>query len=126
MPKFALDNIKAVVGKQRFDKLLIDDVAPFDTFENNLEDEYKPEIASIYQIMNDVANLRSLPYSKFHPYSDGSDGYREYEFKTKHLRVYAIEQPGGKIIIFGGTKANQSKDESTFRKIKKQYISSLN
>lgn len=74
--------------------------------------------------MDAVANLLSLPETKFHPYSDGKDGVREYEFKTKHLRVYAIEQKGGKIVIIGGTKANQAKDQVEFRRLKKGYIAS--
>ena len=74
--------------------------------------------------MDAVANLLSLPETKFHPYSDGKDGVREYEFKTKHLRVYAIEQIGGKIIIIGGMKSNQAKDQATFRKLKNGYIAS--
>lgn len=125
MPTFALENIEAVVGKQNFMKLKVDDVVPFDEFEKSLQERDKKELASIYNIMNQVANNLSVPNTKFHPYSDGSDGFREYEFKTKSLRVYAIEMSGGKIVITGGTKARQSKDESEFRRLKKQYVESL-
>lgn len=125
MHKFALENIDAVVGKQKFDKLLIDGKAPFDDFEQKYIGKFESEISSLYNYMNEVANLRILPETKFHPYSDGKDGCREFEFKTKHLRLYAIEQKGGKIIILGGTKAEQEKDQSTFWKYKKKYLDSL-
>lgn len=125
MIKFALKNIVQVNGKQKFDMLLIDGVAPFETFIDELEAQYKSESDSLFAIMQDVADLKSLPNTKFHPLK-GSIDYREYEIKTKHLRVYLIEQYNGKIVVMGGTKANQVKDISRFRKIKKQYVQSLN
>ena len=124
MVKYTLERMEQIRGKQVFDKLVVDGVAPFDTFIERLEDNYRSEVRTLYAIMDAVANLLSLPETKFHPYSDGKDGVREYEFKTKHLRVYAIEQKGGKIIIIGGTKANQAKDQAEFRRLKKGYLES--
>ena len=116
--------MEQICGKQVFDKLVVDGVAPFDTFISELEERYRSEVMTLYSYMDAVANLMSLPKTKFHPYSDGKDGVREYEFKTKHLRAYAIEQPGGKIIIIGGMKANQDKDQAEFRRLKNGYIAS--
>lgn len=124
MVKYTLERMEQIRGKQVFDKLVVDGVAPFDTFIDKLEERYRSEVRTLYSIMDAVANLQSLPETKFHPYSDGKDGVREYEFKTKHLRVYAIEQIGGKIIILGGTKANQTKDQAEFRRLKIGYIAS--
>ncbi|MBQ3619671.1 MAG: hypothetical protein II939_16115 [Bacteroidales bacterium] len=118
MSTFALEKLEGVEGRQRFEKLVVDGVAPFDVFEQNVASAYKSELIGIYAVMNDVANLKSVPQTKFHPYSDGKDGLREFEFKSKHLRVYAVEQKGGKIIIIGGTKATQKKDEAEFRRLK--------
>ena len=81
-------------------------------------------MVGIYAVMNEVANLRAVPSTKFHFYDKTKGGYREFEFKSKHLRVYGIGQPGGKIIITGGTKANQKQDESDFRRLKDEYIRS--
>ena len=50
---------------------------------------------------------------------------KEYEFKSKHLRVYAIQQINGKIIVLGGFKNNQKEDINKFRSLKKQYLDSL-
>ena len=112
MPKFALKNIEAVKGKQRFDKLVVDGVCLFDQFEEEMKIQYSNEIATLYAYMNEVANLRTLPYEKFHPY-DKNDP-RGWEFKTKHLRVYCVEQRGGKIVVLGGQKSKQANDESNF------------
>lgn len=119
---FALRKIDAVVGIQRFDKLTIDGFCPFDEFEATFKNQFSSEIASIYHHMNDVANLKALPYTKFHFYDDGKDGVREFEFKSKHLRVYGITQLGGKIIILGGSKANQKKEQNEFRRLKRLYL----
>ena len=112
-------------GKQVFEKLVVNGIAPFDSFINELETTYRPELSTLYKYMDVIANLGSLPKTKFHPFNDGKDGIREYEFKTKHLRAYAIEKPGGKIIIIGGKKSTQHKDQTTFRRLKKEYINSL-
>lgn len=122
MPTFVLEEIKAVKGKQAFHKLVIDGICPFDKFETEIETRYKPELTGIYAVMNQVANLKSVPYKKFHFYDNAKGNYREFEFKSKHLRVYGITQTDGKIIITGGTKANQKKDETLFRKLKTDYI----
>ena len=125
MAEYSLKAMDAVIGKQSFDMLVRDGICLFEEFENNVQAHYKGEVATLYALMNDVANLKTLPKTKFHPYNKGDADVRESEFKTKHLRVYAIEKPGGKIVVIGGTKANQKKDEATFRKYKDQYIKSL-
>lgn len=122
MADYSLKHMDAIVGKQSFDMLVKDGVCIFEEFENNLNPTYKKELGGIYATMDDVANLRTPPGTRYHPYNDAKSEVREYEFKSKHLRVYAIEKPGGKIVIMGGTKANQPKDQSLFRKYKKQYI----
>ena len=111
MPTFALKRIEAVVGKQQFDKLIVDGTCPFDEFEKTMI-QYKSEIKTLYAYMNMVANLRSLPETKF-------------EFKTKHLRLYCIEQANGKIVVLGGMKSKQKNDESEFRRLKKLYLDSI-
>ena len=79
----------------------------------------------IYNVMQNVADLKSVPYNKFHFYDDGENGVREFEFKSKHLRVYGITKKNGKIVITGGTKANQPNDVTKFHRIKDLYLASL-
>jgi hypothetical protein len=131
MPIFALCKIEAIKGRQEFDKLVVDGKCPFDDFENKLETQYRSEMAGIYHYMQDVADLKTLPKTKFHYYDNdkkkkNKDGVREFEFKSKHLRVYGITQPNGKLIITGGTKANQKTDQTLFRKLKNLYLMAKN
>lgn len=128
MPIFALRKIESIRGKQDFDKLIVDDRCPFDDFEASLEEQYKSEMAGIYHYMQDVADLKSLPENKFHYYDKHQKrkgDIREFEFKSKHLRVYGITKPNGKIIITGGTKAKQKLEQNEFRKLKRQYLEYL-
>lgn len=125
MVEYTLVRMDMIRGKQVFEKLVVNGVAPFDEFVAQLEERFRSEVKTLYKYMEIVSDLRPLPETKFHPYSDGRDGFREYEFKTKHLRVYAIEKKGGKIVILGGKKTTQSKDEVEFRRLKKGYIDSL-
>ena len=100
MPNFEIRNIDAVNGKQKFYKLIKDGTCQIDYFENNLEEAYKPELKTIYAYMDQVANLKSLPQTKFHFYDKAKGGFREFEFKSKHLRVYGIVIDEGKLVIF--------------------------
>lgn len=125
MPNFEIRNIDAVKGIQKFYKLSKDGTCQIDEFENKLEEVYKTELRTIYAYMDQVANLKPLPQNKFHFYNDGKGGFREFEFKSKHLRVYGIVINEGKLIILGGTKANQKDDTTIFRRIKKEYIDSI-
>lgn len=126
MSKFALKEMELIKGRQTFNKLLVDGTAPFDCFTEGLEEQYESELGSIYYRMEAVANLQSLPKDKFRELKGGKGDVKEYEFKSKHLRVYAIHQKDGKIVVMGGYKNSQDKDIATFRALKKQYIESLN
>lgn len=130
MPNFALRKIEAINGRQEFDKLIVDERCPFDEFEAGLEEQYKSELVGIYHHMQDVADLKPLPDTKFHFYDNDKkqkrkDGVREFEFKSKHLRVYGITKPNGKIVITGGTKAKQEHEQNKFRRLKDQYLTSI-
>lgn len=130
MPIFALQKIEAIKGKQEFDKLIVDGKCPFDEFEKGLEKQYLSELVGIYHYMQDVADLKTLPPEKYHFYdhdkkNKNKDGVREFEFKSKHLRVYGITKHNGKIVITGGTKAKQKVEQNKFRRLKNLYLESL-
>lgn len=100
----------------------------FDEFENEIDrlGQYEEELFYIYSSMEDVANNKLLPKTKFRDISiNKKDKVKEYEFKSKHLRIYAIKSPEGKVIIMGGYKNSQKKDIKKFRFIKDKYIKSL-
>lgn len=125
MRTFALKRITNVKGKEPFDKLIVDGKSLIDDFEDNLEEQYESEMDAIHAYMDCVSNQQSLPRNKFHPLNEGQGQTKEYEFKTKHLRVYAIQQPGEKIVVMGGYKNEQPKDIKKFRSLKDEYLESL-
>ena len=75
--------------------------------------------------MEYLGNNKSLPKTKFRDVTPKGEKIKEYEFKSKHLRIYAIQKPMGKIIIPGGYKTNQAKDFIKFRSLKRQLLISL-
>ena len=106
MPNFALKPIESVKGKQSFKKLLIDNECQLDEYEKEIKENkdkrYIKELEKIFNYMNQVANLISLPDNKFKNISPKKEKVNEFEFKSKHLRVYAIKKENGQIIILGG------------------------
>lgn len=125
MAIFALRHINAVRGTQSFEKLVVNGIAPFDVFEQGLGKSDKRSLAKIYFYMNEVANNRPLPKTKFRDVTPEKERVKEYEFKDGNLRVYGISTYGGKIIIMGGFKNRQEKDFRAFRSLKKQYLQQL-
>jgi len=121
---FALISLPQVKGKIRFCKLEIDGICPFDEFceaianQGNLEKQLK----TIYGRMDQVANLKLLPKEKFKDITPSKEPIKEFEIKTRDLRVYLIKDENGHIIIVGGKKNSQGNDISTFRSIKKKYL----
>lgn len=76
--------------------------------------------------MEDVSNDKLLPKNKFRDITlYAKDRNKEYEFKSKHLRVYAMKGPGRKIVILGGYKNNQKNDIRKFRATKNEYFKTL-
>ncbi|MEO6830639.1 MAG: hypothetical protein ABI378_00410, partial [Chitinophagaceae bacterium] len=72
-----------------------------------------------------VANLYSLPETKFKDITPKGETIREYEFKSKHLRVYAVQKPGGKVVVLGGFKTTQKSDIATMKRIKSMIADSF-
>jgi len=123
MSIFALKELDVIKGKQKFFKLLKDGVCEFDEFEIEARINYYSQMTRIYALMNKVANLETLTMKQFKDITPKKEKVKEYEFKTKNLRVYVIhESDTGKIIICGGYKNSQNKDITHFREVKKQYL----
>lgn len=127
MSIFALKRIEAIDSKQTVDKLIVNNNCQFDEFEENLlkTKKYQNEIGMIYTYLEYISNGQTLPAKHFKDITPDKEKIKEYEFKTKHLRIYAIKKKNGKIILLGGYKNKQAKDINKFRAIKKQYIESL-
>lgn len=123
MPKFTLQEINYLRGKQKYQKLLIDGVCAFDEFVTEHEDhpQYFAELARIFRIMEEVANGTRVSNAKFHPLENTDVG--EFEFKSSNLRLYGIFLKGtGRIIILGGYKTSQDKDIRKLHSLAKQFL----
>ena len=126
MANFTLWEMPEVKGIIGFRKLVIDGFCPYDEFCKLIEGEgnLRKQLIGIAHTMNEVANRRSLPKEKFRDITPEKDLVREYEFKKGDLRVYAIKDVAGHIVILGGKKNSQKKDIRSFRAIKQRYLQS--
>ncbi len=125
MSKFALEKIDEIRGRQVFFQLLIDGVGQFSQYQEELEEVYQKELFTLISYMDMLANLQRVSPGVMKDITPDKQQIREYEFRSDHLRVYAIKTKLGKIIVLGGYKNNQSKDLSRFRSIKKRYLDSI-
>jgi putative component of toxin-antitoxin plasmid stabilization module len=122
---FALKEITEIKGKLKFFKLLVNGTCEYDQFEKEIinEGNLTRELTTIITRMHEIADLKSLPKSKFRDITPKKDTIKEYEIKTKHLRVYLFhEKNTGRVIVCGGKKGTQQKDIKHFRNIKKEYL----
>lgn len=139
MPKFTTKVIEEIVGKKRYEQLVIlpdnakqtsidvkkvDGV--WDLYEKSLEAKYKGSFNGLAATMNRDADILSLSSEKFKDITPKGETVKEYEIKYQDLRVYAIKIDNGKLIILGGYKNSQKSDISRFRSLKRQYLESLN
>ena len=128
MPIFALKKIEAIVGKQKFFEIIIDSESQYKSFCDAIKNnsQYVSELRTILTNMDLVANLQSLPKTKFKDITPAKENVKEYEFKSKNLRVYAFHiKQTGKIVAYWGFKNSQKRDIVKFRSIKKQYLQSI-
>lgn len=125
MCKFALKEIEDINGKLKIFMLLVRGKCAFEDFYAaiNNEGNYTSEIRTIMTRLHEIADCKSLPLEKFRDITPKNDNNKEYEIKTKHLRVYMFhEKNTGRIIVSGGKKGAQKTDIRHFREIKKEYF----
>ena len=128
MSTFVLKELKAIFGKQQFFELIIDGNSQFDNYSKEIKEnkQYYSELLKIFTLMDQVAQLKMLPQTKFKDITPKKESVKEYEFKTKHLRVYVFHmEKTGKIVAYGGYKNSQKDDIPKFRSYKSRYLKSL-
>ena len=126
MSKFVTKVVDQIKALEVVEQLLIHGVGQLDALEAALVGTtYRGEFIGLIAFIQHFAN-GGTPGKKV-KYLKGNDGATEYEFISKHLRIYAIQQPGKKIIIYGGFKkaADSSDNIAIFRSIKKEYVNSI-
>ncbi len=127
MYTFAIEKIIQIEGKLSFYKLFVNDTCEFDMFweqckrEGNLDSE----LITVQARMQQLADLKTMPIEKHRDITPKNDTIKEYEIKTKHLRVYAFhDKESGRVIVIGGKKSTQKSDIKRFRNIKEAYFKS--
>ena len=122
---FALKYIDEIAGRIKIFKLLVNNKCEYDEFENQIQTEgsYSSELVTIQTRLQDIADGKLLPKEKFKNITPKKELIKEYEIKTRHLRVYLFhEEKTGRVIVCGGKKVTQDKDIRHFRRIKNEYF----
>jgi putative component of toxin-antitoxin plasmid stabilization module len=124
MSTFDVQSLESVVGTIKFFKLVVDGESLFDAFEEEIKKDgnLEKQLVVIESRLDDIANLRLLPFNKFKDITPAKEKVKEYEIKTHDLRVYLIKDEEGNLIILGGKKNTQQSDIKRFKSLKKQYL----
>ncbi|MDQ3110387.1 MAG: hypothetical protein M3R17_10885 [Bacteroidota bacterium] len=111
MSSFTIELIIELKGKQSCFKLLKNGDCEFDEFwaENERNSIMKKQLAQIQARLKYIVDLKydHLGPQKFKELTGrkSNDPYKEYEIKTKNLRVYLFKDEGtGQIIVMGELK----------------------
>jgi len=121
MRRFALKYIDEIVGRLKIFKLLVIENCEY------AENSYSSELVIIQTRLQEIADGKLLPKEKFRNITPKKELVKEYEIKTRHLRVYLFhEEKTGRVIVYGGKKTTQQKDINHFRRIKNEYFNQLN
>jgi putative component of toxin-antitoxin plasmid stabilization module len=124
MINFALEEISEISGRIKIFKLFVNGMCYFDEFEKEIAQEGNliSELRTIVTRLHEIADGKLLPELKFRDITPKNEKNKEYEIKTRHLRVYIFhESKTGRIIVSGGKKGTQKTDIKRFRKIKNEY-----
>ena len=123
---FKLKAIAEINGKVTFYKLLINGKWRYKEFETLHErGNFGRELVTIQSILQNVADLITLPKKKWRNITPKKVAAKEFEAKSSNLRVYCFKIKSGYVIVDGGQKNKQKSDILRFRKIKNKYFKSL-
>lgn len=128
MPTFETRKVDAINARELVEELWVDGESQLDSLEEKLKGTtYISELQDLLVFIQHIAN-GGTPGKKLKILKKPIDGGMEFEFRSKHLRLYAIQRTNKKIIIFGGIKkaADSHDNIEEFRRLKKKYIDSLN
>lgn len=124
MPKFATKLVEAIKAKEVVEQLCVNDVAKLDEFEKSLNGTtFKSEFATLMRFIEHHANGNSIG-KKLVILKNPTKGGIEYEYKSDHLRIYAMQETGKKVVLFGGVKhdADSMDNIKPFRSLKEKYF----
>lgn len=128
MTNFTVKIIENLCGKQAFYKLVNGTKCEFDEFWNKYSKDklMSKQLAQIQARLRYIADLKydHLDRTKYRELTGrkSNDPLKDYEIKTKNLRLYFFKDEIGQIIVFGGTKDSQDEDIKRMRAIKVEYL----
>ena len=125
MSTFVVKQIEDFETNQKVNKLIRNGKCILDDFikDINSDKTLAAEIGDLYAIIEDVANEKRVPKTKYRNlHLTKKLKFNPYEAKSKHLRLYLFhDKENGQIIVLGGKKGTQLKDLSKFEKIIQEY-----
>lgn len=129
MTIFDLLKIDWIDAKLDFYYLIKDGKNQFKDFEQKLIEEggYNNELVTIQARMQEMGDLKLLPKTKCRNITPRKDSVKEYEIKTRNLRVYLFHlEKKGRIVVTMAKKKpkSQKKEIAGFRKIKREFLKS--
>jgi hypothetical protein len=124
MRSFEIRDVGEIKAREPVEQLFIDGIGQIDAFEEELKGTtFLSELRQLLAYIEHFANGNSIG-SKLVVLKNPIAGGMEYEFKSKHLRIYAVQRPGKKVVIYCGKKkkADSSDNIAEFRRLKQQYL----
>lgn len=123
MNKFALRRLSQIRGRVPVFMLETDGICQFEEFCAQIEADgnLKKQLVTVLARMDQVANMQRLPAEKFKDITPAKEYVREFEIKTRDLRVYMIKEENH-IVVLGGKKNTQANDIRKFRSVKRRYL----
>lgn len=128
MSKFELRIVDDIKARELVEELVVDGVGVFELLENELiGTTYIKEIPSMKAYIQHLANGGNAG-KKLKIIKGGKSGLKEYEFISPHLRLYGVQYPGKKILIFAGIKkkSDSSDNISSFQNLLERYLNFIN
>jgi hypothetical protein len=123
MIKFEIRNVQEIKAREVVAQLCVYGTGQLDLLEKKIvgttyAGEYRSLLAFIQHFANGGNPGKKVKYLK------GNVGATEFEFISKHLRIYAIQLPGKKLIIYGGFKRSADSRDNiyVFRALKNEYL----
>ncbi|MFC2104472.1 hypothetical protein ACFLS4_03865 [Bacteroidota bacterium] len=124
MSKFVLKKIDTIKGKLTIYKLIINGECEYDDFFESLESgNDNKTIGSLTATLNSVSNLNYMPFTRYRELKGRTknDKIKDYEAKSGGHRLYLFKHESGKIVAFGGIKADQENDIKRLRRLKLEF-----
>jgi hypothetical protein len=135
MPRFALSKLDGLDALPHIRipiyKLEVNGYCEYDAWRAKIQADgtYADELRTLDTLILSHAQMKPLAPSKYKELSrrKKSDAVKDYEFRSRNLRIYLFKLPEGKVIVLGGhnDKKQQEQEIARMRGLKQNYYDSL-